>query len=132
MSTQAQIRDDYLNEPQIKSLLEGNEDKIQLLKMPNPKKRVQGIIELKKIIQKKFNSFGTQQLTQAIKDLIEPFCILMRHLLRDENSEVYLEALNLLEFIVSSMVPHMSQLDLHLMMGSFISVVLSVNSLTRT
>ena len=71
-------------------------------------------------------------MSSAIKDMVEPFSLLMRHLLRDDNSEVYLESLNLLKFIVSSMAPHMSSLDLHLMMGSFIGVILSSNSQTRT
>jgi len=56
----------------------------------------------------------------AVKDLVEPFSILMSHLLRDDNPEVYLESLNLLKFIVGNLAPHMSSLDLHLMMGSFI------------
>lgn len=64
----------------------------------------------------------------ATKDLVEPFSILMRHLLRDDNTEVYLESLNLLKFIVGSLAPHLSALDLHLMMGSFIGVIIGVNS----
>jgi hypothetical protein len=50
--------------------------------MPNPKKRVQAIIEIKKIIQLKINAIGH---SKATKDLVDPFSILMSHLLRDEN-----------------------------------------------
>ena len=49
--------------------------------------------------------------------MVEPMQILLRELLKDENTEVYLEALNLLKFIVGSLATHMSALDLHLMMG---------------
>lgn len=46
-------------------------------------------------------------------------------MLRDENTEVYLEALNLLKFIVGSLATHLSALDLHLMMGQFISLTVT-------
>ena len=52
----------------------------------------------------------------------------MRHLLRDESTEVYLESLNLLKFIVGSLAPYLSALDLHLMMGSFIGVIVATNA----
>ena len=51
--------------------------------------------------------------------------ILLRELLKDENMEVYLEALNLLKFIVGSLASHLSALDLHLMMGQFISLTVT-------
>ena len=38
---------------------------------------------------------------------------------------MYLEALNLLKFIVGSLATHMSALDLHLMMGQFISLTVT-------
>ena len=50
---------------------------------------------------------------------------MLRELLKDENTEVYLEALNLLKFIVGSLATHMSALDLHLMMGQFISLTVT-------
>jgi len=49
--------------------------------------------------------------------------------LQVENSEIYLEALNFLKFIVSSFSPFLSSLDLHLMMGSFIGLIIQ-NSVT--
>lgn len=52
----------------------------------------------------------------------------MRHLLRDENAEVYLESLNLLKFIVGSLAQHLSSLDLHLMMGQFIAVIVNASN----
>ena len=39
--------------------------------------------------------------------------------------EAYLEALNLLKFIVGSLASHLSALDLHLMMGQFISLTVT-------
>lgn len=45
--------------------------------------------------------------------------------MRDENVEVYMEALNLLKFIVGNLAPHLSALDLHLMIGQFLTVIVS-------
>ena len=61
----------------------------------------------------------------SAKDLVEPMQILLRELLKDDNSDVYLEALNLLKFIVGSLATHLSALDLHLMMGPFISLTVT-------
>ncbi len=47
----------------------------------------------------------------------------MRQLLKDDNTDIYLESLNLLKFIVGSLAPFLTTLDLHLMLGSFISVI---------
>jgi hypothetical protein len=49
----------------------------------------------------------------------------MRQLLTDDAAEVYLEALNLLKYVVGSLAPHLSSLDLHLMMGSFIGLIVN-------
>lgn len=49
--------------------------------------------------------------------------MLMRQLLQDDNPETYLESLSLLKFIVGSLAPYLSTLDLHLMMGSFIGII---------
>jgi len=57
--------------------------------------------------------------------MVEPMQILLRELLKDENIEVYLEALNLLKFIVGTLASHLSALDLHLMMGQFISLTVT-------
>lgn len=57
------------------------------------------------------------------RELFEPLTVLMRQLLQDENPEIYLEALNLLKFIVGGLAPFLSTLDLHLMMGSFIGII---------
>ena len=89
--------------------------------MPNAKKRQKAIVEIKKIIQKRM---ATVSSTVA-RDMVEPMQILLRELLKDENTDVYLEALNLLKFIVGSLATHMSALDLHLMMGQFISLTVT-------
>lgn len=46
-------------------------------------------------------------------------------MLTDDAAEVYLEALNLLKYVVGSLAPHLSSLDLHLMMGSFIGLIVN-------
>ena len=92
------------------------DDRVGLLKelrMPNPKKRLKAIVEVKKIIQKKLATVSST----LVRDMIEPMQVLLRELLKDESTEVYLEALNLLKFIVGSLASHLSALDLHLMMG---------------
>ena len=60
----------------------------------------------------------------AARDLLEPLQLLLRELLKDENTEVYMEVLNLLKFIVGSLAPQLSALDLHLMIGQFVSLTL--------
>jgi hypothetical protein len=45
--------------------------------------------------------------------------------LADEETEIYLETLNLLKAVVGALVPHMSTLDVHLMLGSFIGVIVA-------
>lgn len=57
--------------------------------------------------------------------------MLMRQLMQDEDSEIYLESLNLLKYIVGSLSPHLSKLDLHLMLGSFIGLIVQ-NSLNTS
>jgi hypothetical protein len=110
-----------LNQPSIQALLKGNEDKIQQLKLPNPKKRLIAIVEIKKAIQQKL----TQINPKSAHELVEPLSQLLRHLLRDENVDVFVESLNLLKFIVGNLAPHLSQLELHLMMGQFLTVIIS-------
>ena len=49
--------------------------------------------------------------------MLEPLQLLVRELLKDDDQDVYLEALNLLKFIVGSLAPYLTGLDLHLMIG---------------
>lgn len=57
--------------------------------------------------------------------------MLIRHLLIDsEGDELYLESLNLLKFVVGSLAPYLSTLDLHLMMGQFVGIIVS-NTITK-
>ena len=51
--------------------------------------------------------------------------------MQDQDSDVYLESLNLLKYIVGSLSPHLSTLDLHLMLGSFIGLIVN-NSLNQS
>ena len=45
-----QLKDDIFSLPALKNLLGGNDDLVQQLKMPNPKKRLKAIVEIKKQI----------------------------------------------------------------------------------
>lgn len=62
---------------------------------------------------------------KTARDLFEPLSLLMRQLLADDNNEVYLETLNMLKFVVGSMAAYLSTLDLHLMLGSFIGIIIT-------
>lgn len=80
-----------------------------------------------------------QQYTVGItqvkaRELFEPLSLLLRQLLADEDSAVYLETLNMLKFVVGALAPHLSTLDLHLMLGSFIGIIVAntVSSHLRT
>ena len=90
------------------------------MKLPNTKKRLRAVVELKKLISKKI--VGEMSSDKA-RELLEPFLMLMRQLMQDEDSDIYLESLNLLKYIVGSLSPHLSTLDLHLMLGSFIGLI---------
>ena len=116
-----QLSDNFANMPQIRQLVDGNENLLKELRMPNPKKRLKAIVEIKKIIQKKLAVISPAMA----REMVEPMQILLRELLKDDNSDVYLEALNLLKFIVGSLASHLSALDLHLMMGQFISLTVT-------
>lgn len=48
---------------------------------------------------------------------------IVKKVLKDDSPEVYMEALNLLKFVVGALAPYLSVLDLNLMMGSFIGII---------
>lgn len=116
-----QLSDNFANMPKIKKLVDNNDELLKEMRMPNPKKRLKAIVELKKIIQKKLATISSA----GALEMVEPMQLMLRELLRDENTEVYLEALNLLKFIVGSLASHLSALDLHLMIGQFISLTVT-------
>lgn len=118
---QSMIRDQLLSQSNLKNVVEGIEDHLQTLRNPNTKKRLEAIHEIKRAVSKKI--VGVKMDSNKARELFEPLAMLMRQLLQDENSEIYLESLNLLKFIVSSLAPSLSTLDLHLMMGSFIGII---------
>jgi len=65
------------------------------------------------------------------RELSDPLTMLIRHLLIDsEGDDLYLESLNLLKFVVGTLAPYLSTLDLHLMMGQFVGVIVS-NTVTK-
>jgi len=57
------------------------------------------------------------------KELQEPLSSIVKRVLKEESPEVYMEALNLLKFVVGALAPYLSILDLNLMMGSFVSII---------
>ena len=118
---QDQIRDQVLDKSSLKSIFEGIEVHLQALKLPNVKKRQQAIVDIKKTVSKQI--VGGHMNQERAREMFEPLVLLMRQLLQDESSEIYLESLNLLKFIVGSLAPYLSTLDLHLMMGSFIGII---------
>lgn len=122
--TLMQLSENFASMPQIKQLVDDREDLLKDLRMPNHTKRLKAIVEIKKIIQKKLATIQSN----SVKDMVEPMQIMLRELLKDEKTEVYLEALNLLKFIVGSLASHLSALDLHLMMGQFISLTVTTAS----
>jgi hypothetical protein len=51
--------------------------------------------------------------------------MMIRQLLADDDSDIYMETLNMLRAVVGALVPHMSTRDVHLMLGSFIGVIVA-------
>lgn len=92
-----------------------------MLKAGNPKKRLKALVEVKKTVSK-----YTVNLTEKrARELADPITHLMRQILSDESSEVYLEALKIVRFIISSLAPHLGTLDLHILIGSFMGIIVS-------
>ena len=114
----SKIKSDFLPDTIIKMF---GEEIIETLKSGNPKKRLKALVEIKKIVSK-----ATVNLTdKKAKEISEPITYLMRQILSDENAEVYLEALKIVKFIISSLAPHLGALDLHILIGSFIGIIVS-------
>ena len=93
------------------------------LRLPNVKKRLAAVVELRKAVQKEL--VGVQSNPTQARAMFEPLSILVRQLLADEEPDIYLETLGMLRAVVSTLVPHMSTLDVHLMLGQFIGVIVS-------
>jgi hypothetical protein len=62
---------------------------------------------------------------QKARDLLEPLTMLSGMLLKDDDPEVYLESLQFLKFVVGGLAPHISSLDLFLMMGGFTNAIVN-------
>jgi hypothetical protein len=115
------IRDDLANDNAVLQLIGGQKELLHELRLPNLKKRIRAIVDIKKQIQQKISHVNTT----TARDLFEPCSLLMRQLLTDDAAEVYMESLALLRYVVGSLAPHLSSLDLHLMMGSFIGLIVN-------
>ena len=112
------IRTDYLPDYIVQIL---GKETIEMLKAANPKKRQRALVEVKKTVSKL-----TVNLTnKKAKQLSDPITHLMRQMLSDDSNEVYLEALKIVRFIISSLAPHLGALDLHILIGSFIGIIVA-------
>jgi len=114
----SKIKNDFLPENIVKLF---GSDTIELLKSANPKKRLKALVEVKKI----FSKLTVNINEKKAKELSEPITHLMRQILSDESTEVYLESLKIVRFIISALAPHLGTLDLHILIGSFIGIIIS-------
>ena len=63
------MKEGFLEMAPIKELLaSGEDDLISRLKLPNPKRRLKAIVDIKKVVQKKFATISQQQA----RDMLEP------------------------------------------------------------
>jgi hypothetical protein len=118
------IREESLNSTQLKELLDGHEELLNQLKLPNPTKRVKAIVEIKKLVQQKL----TKLTPASSRTMLETLTQLSSLLLKDDDPDVYMESLLLLKFVVGGLAPHLSTLDLHLMIGSYLTTIVLNNS----
>jgi hypothetical protein len=100
------------------------EDVINDLKSTSQKKKAKAIISVKQIFSKSAVNINKERA----KRLFEPISFLMRLILGDQNSPIYLESLKLLKLIISTLAPHLDTLDLHILIGSFVGMIVSTVS----
>lgn len=112
------IKSDYLPESIVLML---GQDTVDKLKSANPKNRLKALVEVKKIVSK----LAVNLTDKKARELSEPITHLMRQILSDESSDVYLEALKIVRFIIASLAPHLGTLDLHILIGSFVGIIVS-------
>jgi len=98
---------------------------LQALRLPNAKKRLTAVVEIRKAVQKELVNVQGTKTKESARAIFEPLSILIRQLLADEDPDIYMETLGILRAVVGALVPHMSTLDVHLMLGSFIGVIVS-------
>ena len=105
------------------------DETIEMMKSNNPKARLKALFEIKKEI----SQITVNLSEKRAKEISEPITYLMRLILGDENAEIYLEALKIVKNITSTLAPHLGSLDLHILVGSFIGIIVSntVNSSLR-
>jgi hypothetical protein len=91
------------------------------LRSSDPKRRLKALKEIKTLLIKELIS-----VTKArAQELSEPITLLMRQVLSDPDSEVYQEALRLIKSVISGLAPHLTSLDLHILIGSFVGIIVS-------
>lgn len=112
------IKSDYLPESLTKIF---GQENLDYLKATNPKKRLKGLVEIKKI----FSKFTVNFNEKKAKELSDPITHLMRQILSDESTNVYLESLKVVRYFIAALAPHLGTLDLHILIGSFIGIIVS-------
>jgi len=85
------------------------------------KKKMKAVTEIKKT----FSRLSVNMTKHKAKELFEPISVLMRMLLGDSDTSIYLEALKLLKFVISNLAPHLDSLDLNILIGSFVGMIVS-------
>ena len=122
----SKVKSDYL--PDIIIKMFGSET-IDELKSANPKKRLKALVDIKKMFLKATVNMNSKRA----RELSEPITHLMRLILSDENTDVYLEALKIVKFIIAALSGHLESLDLHILIGSFLGTIVTntVNSNVR-
>ena len=94
------------------------------LKSSSIKRKQKAIVEVKKIFSKASVNINKDKA----KRLFEPISFLMRLILGDSSSPIYLDSLKLLKLVISTLAPHLDSLDLHLLIGSFVGMIVSTVS----
>ena len=97
------------------------EEVVNDLKSSSQKKKTKAIAEVKKIFSKSAVNINKDRA----KKLFEPISFLMRLILSDQNSPIYLDSLKLLKLIISTLAPYLDTLDLHILIGSFVGMIVS-------
>ena len=107
----------------------GSKTTIDELKSANLKKRLKALVEIKKIFMKAAVNMNSKRA----KELSEPITHLMRQILSDDNTDVYLEALKIVKFIIVTLAEILIRLDLRILIGSFLGKIVTntVNSNVR-
>jgi hypothetical protein len=104
----------------LRNLVETGND--SLLTSEKPANRIQGLVGIKKYLAKQL---GTKEITaDRAHELLEELSMLMRTILNDTNTEVYLEGLKLLQYAFKQLLKSLTSLDLQITVSTLLSILL--------